>query len=243
MARHRRKKHDTTGLLPYNTTLGNDISLPDNLDQQFTGVVSQVYPLKASLTRLTEFCNNYLNFADDVGKFPLSVRPSLPLVFMQVVYYGKMAIDPGDIGWFSQREVAFGIPLEWQHDEANGKVLEPALVYPFIYVDNALSVASGREVYGWAKKSMHLTNKPGDLRPTTPNRLLSLHLENPCATTTKRERPQSRPRVYRGLSVPAIPLRPSGTSRVHKKPAARAQRFGNRCLQPARTRGRASFRI
>ena len=56
------------------------------------------------------------------------------------------------MGWISQREVAFGVPLQWMQPTDSGlKFHDWAFTTPFIFVDNELSLSTGREVYGWPK--------------------------------------------------------------------------------------------
>ena len=188
---HKRSSGSTHGLLNYNIKLGHDITLPKKTEQKFIGVFSQVYPLKASLTRLTEFCDSYLNFSDDTEDFQewMVAKPAAPMVFMQVLHYGKMAVEPGDIGWFSQREVAFGIPLGWQHRKKmeDGYTVEPALVYPFIYVDKlSFDLQQSRSVWLGEERHAHRMLIPA-IRPNVPHRLFSLYLETSSTASGKRQ--------------------------------------------------------
>jgi hypothetical protein len=170
----------TDKLVKFNAVLGNDISLPKQMRQSFPGVIAQIFPLKASLARLTEFCDTYLNFSDkdeNLKQFSVA-RPAAPMVILQVNNYPKLSVGPGDVGWFAQREVAFGIPLIWQHRESKKDLytVEWALTYPFIFVDTPISIASGREVYGWAKKGMRIESQLDDPQPNAPHTLYSVYL-------------------------------------------------------------------
>jgi hypothetical protein len=61
-------------------------------------------------------------------------------------------VQAGNLGWVSQHEVAFAVPLEWHRPGRDGRtVLDWAMVCPFIFVDDEMSLSTGREVYGWPK--------------------------------------------------------------------------------------------
>jgi len=92
----------------FNFALGEFLALPSHLEQKYSDVVTQIFPLKASTNRLQEFCDTYLNLDEDA---PLYFKPAVPWVLMQVVDYGRMATTSGNLGWFSQHELAFGVPL------------------------------------------------------------------------------------------------------------------------------------
>jgi len=128
----------------YNTTLVPWSCYPTSCQQTYTGVISQVFPL-AAICVLEDFCDSYLNLKQDKNP-PFWFKPAAPFVLMQVVDYGDMA-EANAIGWFSQHELAFGIPVEWHVRDKDGwHFKDIAMHYPFIYVDNPLSIAGGREV-------------------------------------------------------------------------------------------------
>ena len=60
----------------------------------FEGVTMMIFPLRANIARLTEFCDSYLNInakgdeADQLDQF----KPAAPIVFMIVLKYGKMRL-------------------------------------------------------------------------------------------------------------------------------------------------------
>jgi hypothetical protein len=115
----------------------------------FDGVTLRVFPLRANLYRLQRFVDDYLNIVPpQVARF----RVPLPYAFMSLINYGKMSVDAANMGWIAQREILFCIPLEW-YVLVGGKYVFKgwAFVSPFIYVDNELSMATGRNVYGWPK--------------------------------------------------------------------------------------------
>ena len=158
----------------FNTSLGQFLALPAHLEQSYSDVVTQIFPLKASMTRLQEFCDGYLNLDEDP---PFHFKPAAPWVLMQVVDYGEMASSSRNVGWFSQHELAFGVPVRWYKKE-NGKwvFVDWAMVFPFIYVDNPLSMSGGREIYGWSKSGIQIDTTPLIFQPGNARRLVSISL-------------------------------------------------------------------
>ncbi|MDZ7591786.1 MAG: hypothetical protein U5L05_14150 [Rubrivivax sp.] len=128
-------------------------SLPVWPPFQFTGVTARVFPLKANMARLAAFCDAYVNM--DIPPEIVHYRPALPYVYLMVLDYGSMSsasMHAQNVGWVAQHEVAFTVPLErWRKE--NGKLVfkDWACVSPFIFVDDEMSLTTGREVYGWPK--------------------------------------------------------------------------------------------
>lgn len=115
----------------------------------FDGVTLRVFPLRARLDRLQRFVDGYANLLPrEAGYF----RAFMPYVYLMVINYGRMSIDAENLGWVSQHEVTFSVPLEWYRERGGRLVFQDwAYISPFIYVDNELSMKTGREVYGWPK--------------------------------------------------------------------------------------------
>lgn len=119
----------------------------------FRNVTARSFPLRANMAVLTNFCNNYLNM--DVDPSIVHYAPALPYVYLTIMNYGSMAaasVQAQNVGWVSQHEVAFMVVVQrWRKE--NGKLVfkDWATVSPFIYVDDQLSLNTGREVYGWNK--------------------------------------------------------------------------------------------
>ncbi len=119
------------------------------------GVSSRVFPLEANMARLAQFCDRYLNV--DIPRSIVQFRPAAPYVYLMVLDYGSMSsasVAAQNVGWVAQHEVTFTVPLErWR--ERNGRMVFEgwACVSPFIFVDDQLSLTTGREVYGWPKVS------------------------------------------------------------------------------------------
>ena len=134
--------------IPYNTARGAASSLQMSPPFAFSDVTMSVFPLRASLSRLDTFCNSYLNQAPHIVQF----KPFIPFVYLVILDYGRMSLQAANMGWVSQREVAFGIPLRWLNTTPDGADFHDwAFTSPFIFVDNEMSMSTGREVYGWPK--------------------------------------------------------------------------------------------
>jgi len=170
----RRSRPASTILPKFNLALGEFLALPAHLEQKYSDVVTQIFPLKASISRLQEFCDSYLNLDEDL---PLHFKPAVPWVLMQVVDYGEIATTSGNLGWFSQHELAFGIPLRCYKKEKNEWVfVDWAMIFPFIFVDNPLSLSAGRKIYGWSKSTIELDATPSIFEAGNARRLASISL-------------------------------------------------------------------
>lgn len=172
--RHSRRRIGNVALPEFNQALGEFLALPTHLEQKYSDVVTQIFPLKARMNRLQEFCDSYLNLGDDL---PLYFKPAVPWVLMQVVDYGQMAITSKNLGWFSQHELAFGVPLRCYKQEKNEWVfVDWAMVFPFIFVDNPLSLSGGRKIYGWSKSGIKIDVSPSIFEPGNARRIASISL-------------------------------------------------------------------
>jgi hypothetical protein len=125
---------------------------------EFDGVVMRVFPLRARLEQLQTFIDAYLNVAPpELAHF----RVFLPYVYLMIINYGKMSVTAANLGWISQNEVAFSVPLLWYRRIGRQLVFHDfAYVSPFIYVDNDMSMTTGREVYGWPKSRVSADTFP-----------------------------------------------------------------------------------
>ena len=140
---------------------------------EFEGVTLRVFPLRASLNRLGLFCDRYFNIAPEHARF----RPAMPWVFFIAVNYGRMTTSTANRGWVAQNEIAFCVPLEWSTRAGDGwRFHDWAVANPFIFVDEQLSLMTGREVYGWPKIMAHLTPEENAWMndPRSPRKLLRL---------------------------------------------------------------------
>jgi len=135
------------------------VSLPVQPPFPFEGMAAKVFPLRARLNTLQRFVDNYLNIVPpEVGRF----RVAVPYVYLCVLDYGKMAIEVGNYGWLAQREILFNVAVEWYKVvDGRWQFHDWASVAPFIYVDDDMSMAVGRSVYGWPKTIASITPTTG----------------------------------------------------------------------------------
>lgn len=123
--------------------------LPTQPPFGFNSLSVRAFPLRASLDALQQVCNSYLNFVPpEVGRF----RAVVPYVYLAILDYGQITAGMTNIGWFAQVEVFFCVPVEW-YKVVNGKWVfhDWAVITPFIYVDDDISVPQGRTIYGFPK--------------------------------------------------------------------------------------------
>src|SRR5271156_4004141 len=171
---NRRTASANITLPAFNLALGEFLALPAHLEQKYSDVVTQIFPLKASMNRLQEFCDSYLNLDEDL---PLHFKPAVPWVFMQVVDYGQMATTSRNLGWFSQHELAFGVPLRcYKREKDEWVFVDWAMVFPYIFVDNPLSMSGGRKIYGWSKSEIKIDDSPSILEAGSARRLVGISL-------------------------------------------------------------------
>jgi hypothetical protein len=143
----------------------------------YPGVTARIFPLRANLNLLRAFCDSYLNVAPEVCEF----LPYLPYVLLVVLDYGRMSLDELNLGWVSQHEVLFEVPLGmWRRDRLGRRIFSGWVVNtPFIVVDNAASLTTGREAYGWPKVLAELQDSPERwlIDPRNPTRFLTLDVK------------------------------------------------------------------
>lgn len=117
-----------------------------------TRVRAQIFPLLATMDRLQQLCDEIFN--DHVPDTIAIFRPALPLVLCGVLDYPDMGDAlPLQTGSLSQKELYFLVPLErYRRVGDRVELVELACTTPYIFVDNAESVASARERFGMNKE-------------------------------------------------------------------------------------------
>ena len=119
----------------------------------FPNVTIHSFRLAANMGALTELCNARLNIGTR-DKRGFEYRPILPFVDLEVLHYPRMlsANPQFEWGWLTQRECYFRLIVGRYDFTAGGPApAEAAVFIPHIFVDNAWSVISGREVVGFPK--------------------------------------------------------------------------------------------
>ncbi len=199
----------------YNDALGDFLRLPAQIPQTYTDVLTQVYPLPADISALKTFCGNFLNQQEPCAWI---FEPAAPWVVMQVCNYGKIAMTSQNVGWVSQHEFAFGFPVAWYEKGKNGerKFMDWAMVYPYIWVDDPLSMSLGRQVYGWAKAGIVLNWPRPNLEPNTRS-LVSIDLKGGPGGSGVDD--QTRPRFLEILQHQPVLSGRSGFATLSSLPA------------------------
>ncbi|MDA7585920.1 hypothetical protein N9359_02720 [Luminiphilus sp.] len=133
----------------------------------FDNVMARIFPLPADPFILQGFVDKYLN--DPCHSGGNYFRVAMPLVYLQLLDYGSMSGRLTGRAHTSQNELLFMVVLEWFEIcskgtfKFNGKYYRRhaeghALVTPFIFVDNPLSVMMGRENFGWPKSLINVSS-------------------------------------------------------------------------------------
>ncbi|HTA46107.1 MAG TPA: hypothetical protein VK789_26870 [Bryobacteraceae bacterium] len=123
----------------------------------FNGVSARLFPLRASLDALQHLCDGYLNVAPpEACRF----QAFLPYVYLMAIDYGQIA-DVNVVGWVSQIEVVFAVPVAW-YKRVNGVWVfhDFAVFTPFIFVNDNFSMPLGRSAYGFPKTLAQVTEVP-----------------------------------------------------------------------------------
>lgn len=110
---------------------------------------AHIFPLRANLHTLQMFVDGYANIIPpELGYF----RAFLPYVQLMVLDYGALKLNVANLGYLTQYETMFTVPVEWYRRE-NGRLVfyDYAWLTPFIFVDSELAFKFGRTEQGWAK--------------------------------------------------------------------------------------------
>ncbi|HRI65561.1 MAG TPA: hypothetical protein PK156_15035 [Polyangium sp.] len=124
-------------------------TLPLEAPFSIQGQTAHIFPLRANLYTLQMFVDGYANIIPpELGYF----RAFLPYVQLMVLDYGALKLNVANLGFLSQYETMFTIPVEWYRRE-NGQLVfhDYAWLTPFIFVDSELSFKFGRTEQGWPK--------------------------------------------------------------------------------------------
>jgi hypothetical protein len=135
--------------------LPQDALLQSSPPFDYPGVSMRIFPLRADMTRAQTLVDGWLNalLPPEVAYF----RVCTPYVFLVALNYGKASVIPANLGWSSQREVTWSIPMQWYKRTSRGLEFHDwAFLTPFIFVDNDLSIPAGREVFGWQKTAINV---------------------------------------------------------------------------------------
>ena len=135
------------------------------------------FPLRADMARLRRFIDSYLNFIDDRTPPPFYFQPMAPYVLFELMHYPYLAVTTRNLVAYPQHEIAFTIPLECYAIEDGTMVFKQyALCSPFIYVDQEMSIVSGRDIFGLPKIALSFPDVHPQDDPRTSSQLALLKL-------------------------------------------------------------------
>ncbi len=98
----------------------------------------------------------------------VEVRPLLPMVAVVCadIAHGRSDVLPDrDKGWARERDLGFWVPVARGRTEAGRfRIDQVGWYHPYLFVDNAAGVVTGRETYGFSKNPgvCHMPTGPGD---------------------------------------------------------------------------------
>jgi hypothetical protein len=143
-------------------------------------VTRHVLPLRADMARLRRFVDSFLNFMDDEVRPPFYFQPVAPVVIFELLYYPYLAVASRNLISYPQSEMSFSIPLECYAIEDGELVFKQyATCVPFLYVDQQLSIVSGRDLFGLPKVALHFEYLFPQGRPDKPTQIGRLTLRVP----------------------------------------------------------------
>ena len=144
------------------------------------GVTRHVFTLRADMARLRRFVDSYLNFVDDDMPPPFYFQPVAPFVTFELLYYPYLTVASRNLISYPQREMSFSIPIECYAIEDGVLVFKQyAVCVPFLYVDEEISVVSGRDLFGLPKVALKFENLIDQILPDSPTQIARLTLRVP----------------------------------------------------------------
>src|SRR6266404_5649899 len=143
-------------------------------------VTLQVFPLRANMSQLSGFIDSYLNFVDDYELPPFHFRPAMPYVLMLLINYPRLAVTSENLSALSQHEISFSVPLECYAIEGDELIFKQfATCTPFLYLDQQLTIISGRDLFGLPKISLQFEKVDPPAGPNEQITMSSMSLRQP----------------------------------------------------------------
>lgn len=169
------------GSLPAYVDRGGELVLRSPYTMRATRLF--IFGLKACYEALSALCERYLNAPISAALY----RPAIPYVLIGCADISTIRSDHAadrNKGQISELEIALWIPL-WggRTTEHQGFIAERLVWFsPYIFVDNSLTMAAGREIYGFPKQlaSIQIPRSEGDRAEFSASTLVL----DPFAATT-----------------------------------------------------------
>lgn len=158
---------------------------------RMTGVNSQTFLLRASYERLTKVTDQWLNsIPGNEWKFV----PLLPYVICTPTWIDRLYWTPEGEGWMRETDFNFAYVVAVFRGLELDRI---CVVMPYLIVDNPLTVAFGREIYGFRKVQGRMEYVAGTYQPQAAYTWV-LESEGPDAELQEKE-------VARVLAPPGWP--------------------------------------
>jgi hypothetical protein len=129
-----------------------------------TGCKAQFFVLKASKERLQALLDRQLNV---IPGSPYTYKPLTEFVNACPMWIDKILCnDPPDsnMGWMRESDFNFSFFVA-AHAPGEEKVAHVGVYFPYLLVDSPVTMASGREIWGYRKMLGQLEYVPGSYQP------------------------------------------------------------------------------
>ena len=140
----------------------------------FSDVIFQVFPLRADPIQLQALVDAYLNILPPEISF---FRVNAPFVYLILSHYGRMGRPSNYLGFLSQTEVVFSIPISrFRMQDGRAVYCDSGSVAPLLFVSDIFALMTGRELFGWQKfpGRFQPTIQPWEWAPNAKNPVVSL---------------------------------------------------------------------
>jgi hypothetical protein len=115
-------------------------------------VTQWCFPLQADPERLEELCRSV--FAEPTGG-EIDLRPLSSRVLLTLGRVGRIVSEQSPfstMGWSPEGQAAIWVPVGRFREEGEKLIAQEMLMFtPYMWVDNPISLSSGREMYGFPK--------------------------------------------------------------------------------------------
>lgn len=128
---------------------------------EFKSVNAFVFRLEASRTKLQQLVDKQLNVLGEDHVAYIPITSSVLISFCDIAKSRPTVGPAKNFGWIAEKDVAIWIPL-LAVDRSSNSILPRGIVWhlPYVFVDQAWALSSGREIYGFPK-AMSTIKMPG----------------------------------------------------------------------------------
>ncbi len=128
----------------------------------FTDARATLFVIDADRAAMQSLADTLLNPA---GRDQVRYEPLLPMAMISFMDIARCTSGTDVVGWLPGRECALWVPLIELHA---GQPLRDRVVFwsPYIFIDYAIGMVTGREIWGWPKVLADISMPTDD--PTNP---------------------------------------------------------------------------